>query len=142
MDDELLELDFDDIEPVVNQDYEDFRAVYDHAMDDLATIEPVGQFAPAETLGPEPGLWEQAADYFIDKTAPEIWDAFTHEVSLGASELAKSLYGHADGFVLYGPSLEPIQTYDLSEPQQSYDEMLRDASQRGIEDRDMGLERG
>lgn len=142
MDNELLDEGFDDIEAVVNQEYEDFRAVYDHAMDDLAAIEPVGQFVPAETLGEEPGFWEQAADFFIDKFVPEVWEGLEHEVSLGASELAKSLYGHADGFVLYGPSLAPITTYDIPETQQSFDDMLNEASQRGGQEQDLGLERG
>lgn len=121
---------------------EDFDAVFGHAQADMAGIEPVGQFAPAEALGPEPGLWDRAADYFIDKMVPEIWDGITHEVSLGASELAKGLLGHADGFVLYGPSLDPIETYDIPEPpQQSFDDMLSDASQRGVMEQDRELER-
>lgn len=128
MEDELLDRDFD--------------AIFGHARDDLAGIGPPGQFAPAETLGPEPSFWDRAANFFIDKLVPEVWDAVEHEVSLGASELAKALLGHSDGFVLYGPSLDPIQTYDIPEPpQQSFDDQMAQASQVWGPEQDRDLER-
>ena len=113
----------------MDSDYEDLLAVVKHAQADLSAM--------PEIVGPvEPGFMDKAADWLIDKFVPEVWEGIEHEVSLGASELAKALLGKEDPFVLYGPSLEPIETFDLS-----YDQMLNEAMQAQAQDQDMELER-
>lgn len=128
----------------VDEDFDDYETILNHARGDLEAVGPeiTGQFAPAEeTLGPEPGLGEKIGDYLIDRVVPEVWDAFTHEVSLGSSELSKALMGREDPFVLYGKSLDPLDTYDVGSPQQSYDDMLRDASTVWGRGQDQEMER-
>ena len=132
-----MDEDFDAIE----RDADDILDVVDHAREDLSAIGPPGQFAPAETLGPEPGFIEQAQDFFIDKLVPEVGDMLGRQWDMGASEFAKFLYGQADGFVLYGPALEPIEPIEIESPEESFDDILREASKRSAPDREQEFER-
>lgn len=130
-----MEEDFDAIEMAAD----DILGIVEHAREDLSAIGIPGQFSPAETLGPEPGFLERAEDFVIDKLLPEIGDMLGRQWDMGASEISKALFGQADGFVLYGPALEPIEPVEMAE--QSFDDVIRDASERSAPDREQGLER-
>lgn len=130
-----MDEDFDAIEMAAD----DILGIVEHAREDLSAIGIPGQFSPAETLGPEPGFLERTEDFLIDKFLPEVGNMLVREWNLGASEISKALFGESDAAVLYGPALVPIQPVEMAE--QSFDDMIRDASERSAPDREQGLER-
>ena len=69
----------------------------------------------------------EVGQYVTDKFIPQ-----------GASEIAQALNSQADGYVPYGSAQTPLE---VEGPQMSYQDMLKDASQRGGQEQDMGIER-
>lgn len=117
--------DFEEIEPL-----QDITPVVEHAQGDM--IEPIGRFAPAETLGPEPSFRDKATDFFLDKFFPEVGKMIAHEWDMGATEIAKALFGQEDGFVLYGPSLAPIKPVEMQDASQLYSQTMNEAMDRSF----------
>ena len=69
----------------------------------------------------------EVGQYVTDKFIPQ-----------GASELAQALNSQADGYVPYGSAQAPLE---VEGPQMSYQDMLKDAAQRGGQEQDLGMER-
>jgi hypothetical protein len=115
---------------------DEFLAMLNHAREDLGAVEqPLAAWVTAEP--PQPSMWEQAADYFIDKMVPEVGDMLAQKWQEGANEIAKALYGQADGFVLYGHS-----TMKATEmPESDFDGMLYEASLRAMPEQEQQMER-
>lgn len=129
-----MEEEFEEIEVEVGND--EFLAMLDHAREDLGAVEqPLNAWVTAEPQ--EQSLWDKAADYFIDKMVPEVGDMLAQKWNEGANEIAKALYGQADGFVLYGH-----QTLQPEAPMQpDFDAMLYEASLRQVPEQGMEMER-
>lgn len=108
------------------------RRVVEHAQDDLSSINP--QVA-AE---PQHSWWEAAKDWFIDKFAPEVGDMLMQKAAQGAAELDQALNSQSNAYVPYGSPQQPLE---VEGPQQSYVDMLREASERAAPEQDRGLER-
>jgi hypothetical protein len=125
----MMEEEFEEIEVVIDEDFDDLLAVANHAMGDLDMAHSL------EAARAEPSLWDQAADYFIDKIVPEVGDMMAQKWNEGANEIAKALYGQADGFVLYGHStMKAVEQPD-------FDAMLYESSLRAMPEQENQLER-
>jgi hypothetical protein len=85
------------------------------------------------------GLWQHLKDRFQAMPA-EIGQMLDHKIAQGAAELGQAMNSQADGYVPYGAGQQPLT---VEGPATSYQDMLRDASQRAApeQDRDVGLDR-
>jgi len=82
----------------------------------------------AELKGAIKDIANGAIDLMADKVIPQ-----------GAAELSQAINSHSNGYVPYGTAQQPL---DVEGPQQSYQAMLREYSQRGQEQgQDVGVDR-
>lgn len=86
----------------------------------------------------ERGLLGKAWDYIKDRVVPEIGDMIDHKVAQGAAEISQALYSQSNAYVPYGTGQQPLE---VEGPMQSYQDMLRDAAQRGQQEQDREIER-
>jgi len=90
------------------------------------------------------GLLERIGSHLVDriKAIPgEAYQTLTDKVvPQGASEIAQALNSQSNAFVPYGHAQQPL---DVEGPAQSYQDMLREASQRGGQEHghEMGMDR-
>jgi hypothetical protein len=68
----------------------------------------------------------------------EVGQMLDHKMAQGAAELGQALNSQADGYVPYGAGQKPLE---VEGPAVSYQDMLRDASQRGGQEQDLGMDR-
>ena len=79
-------------------------------------------------------IWDGAKTLFngtVDLLAEKV-------IPQGASELAQALNSQSNAYVPYGHAQQPL---DVEGPQQSYQDMLREASERSAPEQDRGMER-
>lgn len=90
-------------------------------------------------------LWNRAKAFF-----PEVWETTTDKViPHGASELSAAINHGASGFVMYGPTQQPLDVksettvHGKKEPAKSYDDHLKEYAGRGgpEQDQDRGIDR-
>ena len=82
------------------------------------------------------------ASYLWNRVAKEAAQTLTQRViPQGAAELSQALFSQSNAYVPYGQGQRPVAP--AQGPQQSYQEMLRAASQRGgpAHGRGMGMDR-
>ncbi len=114
---------------------DEFLAMLNHAREDLGAVEqPLAAWVTAEPQ--QASGWDAAKDWFIDKFVPEVGDMLAQKWQEGANEIAKALYGQADGFVLYGH-----QTLQPTESVTEFDAMLYEASLRPVAEQQHEMER-
>ena len=68
----------------------------------------------------------------------EVGEMFDQKVAQGAAEIGQALNSQADAYVPYGAGQQPLE---VEGPATSYQDMLREASQRGGQELDQGIER-
>lgn len=68
----------------------------------------------------------------------EVGQTFDQKIAQGAAELGQALNSQADAYVPYGAGQAPLE---VEGPATSYQDMLREASQRGGQELDQGIER-
>jgi len=110
----------------------DQRKVVQHAQDDLKTV------GPEVAAQPQKGWWEKAKDWFIDKFAPEVGEMLMQKTAQGAAEISQALNSGANAFVPYGAAQQPLE---VEGPAMSYQDHLRQASERGVHGREKEQER-
>ena len=76
-------------------------------------------------------------DYMKDRVAPEIGDMLVQKTAQGAAELSQALNSQSDAFVPYGVGQQQLA---VEGSQQSYQDMLREASQRGVQEHGQDME--
>ena len=79
-------------------------------------------------------IWDGAKTLFngtVDLLAEKV-------IPQGASELAQALNSQSNAYVPYGHAQQPLE---VEGPQQSYQDLLRDASQRGGPEQEREMER-
>lgn len=86
----------------------------------------------------ERGWLGKAWDYLKDRVAPEIGDMVVQKIAQGSAEIGQAINSSADGYVPYGTGQQPLE---VEGPMQSYQDMLRDAAQRGQQEQDREIER-
>jgi len=108
------------------------KRVIQHAQEDLKRV-------GSDVGGPqERGWWEKMKDYFIDRIAPEVGDMLVHKTAQGAAELSQALNSQSNAYVPYGTGQRPLE---VEGPQVSYQDMIREASQRGEPEHGREIER-
>ena len=65
-------------------------------------------------------------------------ETMTQKVAQGAAELSHALNSQSNAYVPYGYGQNPLE---VEGPQQSYQDMLREASQHAAPEQDRGMER-
>jgi hypothetical protein len=79
-------------------------------------------------------LWER-----VKAIGPEAFETLTDKViPQGASEIAQAINSQSNAYVPYGAAQRPTE---VQVPQTSYDDMLREASQRGGPEQSREMER-
>jgi hypothetical protein len=73
-----------------------------------------------------------------DRFKKEVGQMLDHKVAQGAAELSQALNSQADAYVPYGAGQQPLE---VEGPATSYQDMLRDAAQRGGQEHEQGIER-
>ena len=68
----------------------------------------------------------------------EVGQMFDQKVAQGAAEIGQALNSQADAYVPYGAGQQPLA---VEGPATSYQDMLREASQRGGQEQELGIER-
>ena len=68
----------------------------------------------------------------------EVGQMLDHKIAQGAAEVGQALNSQADAYVPYGVGQAPLT---VEGPATSYQDMLKDASQRGGQDQDRGMDR-
>jgi hypothetical protein len=106
--------------------------VIQQAQEDLKSVNP------AVAAEPQKGWWEKAKDWFIDKFVPEVWDMIEHKTAQGAAELGQALNSQANAYVPYGAGQAPLE---VEGPATSFQDQIREASQRAMSDRSNEMER-
>ena len=86
----------------------------------------------------ERGLLGKVWDYIKDRVAPEVGDMVVQKTAQGAAELSQALNSQSNAYVPYGIGQQPLE---VEGPATSYQDMLRDAAQRGQSEPDRELER-
>jgi hypothetical protein len=113
------------------------KNVIEHAREDIGAVDdPRKAIVAAEP--PKQSFWDKVADHIIDRMAPEIGDMLKQKFAQGAAELAQAINSQSNAYVPYGAGQ---QSLEVQGPQQSWAEQLREASQRGGQERDQGMER-
>lgn len=110
----------------------DQKEVIQHAQDDLKTI------GPDVAAQPQKGLWDRFKDWMIDKFAPEAGEMMMQKVAQGAAEISQALNSQSNAYVPYGHAQQPLE---VERPGMSYQDHLRQASERGVYGREKELER-
>jgi hypothetical protein len=77
-------------------------------------------------------------DYLKERVLPEVGQMIDHKIAQGAAELGQALNSQADAYVPYGAGQAPLS---VEGPATSYQDMLRDASQRAGQEHDRGMDR-
>ena len=79
-------------------------------------------------------------DYLRERVAPEVGQMLDHKIAQGAAELGQALNSQSNAYVPYGAGQAPLE---VEGPATSYQDMLRDASQRAGPDHDraQGMDR-
>jgi hypothetical protein len=109
------------------------RRVIQQAQEDLKSVNPAVAAEP-----PEKGWWERAKDRFIDKFVPEVWDMIEHKTAQGAAELGQALNSQSNAYVPYGAGQAPLE---VEGPATSWQDQIREASQRAVPDQSNEMER-
>ncbi len=68
----------------------------------------------------------------------EVGQMLDHKMAQGAAELGQAINSSADAYVPYGAGQQPLE---IEGPQQSWQEQLREASQRPAPEQDRGIDR-
>jgi len=68
----------------------------------------------------------------------EALDTVVQKTAQGAAEFSQALNSQANAYVPYGDGQHAV---DIQGPQQSYQQMLRDAAQHGQQEHEHGMER-
>lgn len=89
-------------------------------------------------MAEERGLLGKVWDYMKDCVFPEVGDMIDHKVAQGAAEISQALYSQSNAYVPYGTGQQPLE---VEGPLQSYQDMLREASQQAMPEPERGLER-
>jgi len=78
----------------------------------------------------------------MGEMASRFWDEvgqmFDQKMAQGAAELGQALNSQADGYVPYGAGQKPLE---VEGPVTSYQDMLREASQREVPEQSQEIER-
>ncbi len=74
----------------------------------------------------------------IGTFAKEVLDTAVQKTAQGAAELSQALNSQSNAYVPYGAGQHALTIHG---PQQSYQEMLRDASHSASQEHDRGVER-
>ena len=80
----------------------------------------------------------KAWDYLKQRVAPEIGEMVVQKTAQGAAEISQALNSQSNAYVPYGHAQQPLE---VEGPQQSYQDMLREAAQGGGQEPDRELER-
>ncbi len=110
---------------------DDLRAILQHAQQDLSVI-------PIEAVAPDRGIVERLMDGFIDRFVPEVGEMLEQKMAQGAAELSMALNSESNAYTPYGYAQQPLE---VEGPMQSYETMLREASQRAGPEQDQQMER-
>jgi arginine utilization protein RocB len=108
------------------------KRVIQHAQEDLKAV------GPEVATEPNRSWWEKAKDWFIDKFAPEVGDMLMHKAAQGAAEISQALNSQSNAYVPYGVGQAPLE---VEGPAMSYQDILREASQRVGPKQDREMER-
>jgi arginine utilization protein RocB len=73
-----------------------------------------------------------------DRFKKEVGQMLDQKVAQGAAEVSQALNSQADAYVPYGAAQRPLE---VEGPAVSYQEMLREASQREAPEQDLGMDR-
>src|SRR5262249_1644487 len=111
------------------------RKVIQQAQEDLRGVGPEVAAAPRQSW------WEAAKDYFIDRVAPEVGDMLMQKMAQGSAEISHFLNQGNAAYTPYGYAQKPLQPLEVEGPEQSYQDMLREAAQRAVPEQDRQLER-
>jgi len=76
-------------------------------------------------------------DYLKERVVPEVGQMLDHKIAQGAAELGQAINSQADAYVPYGAGQAPLS---VEGPATSYQDMLRDASQRAGQEQEQGRE--
>jgi hypothetical protein len=76
----------------------------------------------------EKGFLGKAWDYMKERVIPEVADMVVKKTQQGAAELSQALNSQSNAYVPYGAGQQALQ---VEGPQQSYADIVREASQRG-----------
>lgn len=118
---------------------DDLKLVVDHAREDLKAIGPPGRFAPPETTLEDKRSWlGKVMDYVMDRMLPEIGDMVMQKTAQGAAEISHALNSQSNAYTPYGYGQQPLE---VEGPQQSFTDMVREASERQAPHREMEMER-
>lgn len=89
----------------------------------------------------ERGFLGRMWDHFKERMAAlpsEVGDMIEHKTAQGAAELSQALNSQSNAYVPYGTGQQPLE---VEGPATSYQDMLREASQREIPEQQQQMER-
>jgi arginine utilization protein RocB len=87
------------------------------------------------------GIMGKIWDYMKERLGAipsEVGDMVVHKTAQGAAEISQALNSQSNAYVPYGVGQQPLE---VEGPQQSYQDVLREASQRGGQEQDLGMDR-
>jgi hypothetical protein len=114
------------------------RRVIEHARDDLGARQQPGNAWPGVSEPARQSLWERVKDHFIDRFVPEVGDMLMQKMAQGSAELSQFLNQGNAAYTPYGYAQRPLE---VEGPQQSYQDMLRDASRTAGQEHERGMGR-
>jgi hypothetical protein len=114
--------------------------VLEHARDDLgATHNAANGWTGYEP--PKQGIGGKIVDHIMDRVLPEVGDMLMQKTAQGAAELSMALNHQSTAYQPYGYAQKPLQPHEVEGPQQSYQDMLRQASERQGPEQEKGIDR-
>jgi hypothetical protein len=89
----------------------------------------------------ERGFLGKMWDHFMERLGAlpsEVGDMVEHKIAQGAAELGQALNSQSNAYVPYGHGQSPLE---VEGPQQSWQDQIREASERAMPDRSNEMER-